>query len=477
MEQIKKRASLTDGPVFTRMLLFVIPIMLTGFLQVAYNISDNIIAGRYSGDPTALAAIGSTGALTGLVTSFIIGISSGSGVVIAHFFGAREEGEVSKTLHTSMAFSVIGGIGFMIVGLVISEPALILMKTKPDVIDNAVLYMRTICFGIPGMSIMNFGAAAVRSVGNSRLPLYVFSISGLINVGLNVFFVLVCGMSVFGVALATIISQYLAAAAIVAYLLTRHGKCYKLDIKKIKIEKRLLMRILRLGLPAGIQSSLFSISNVFVMTAFNNFETTTITARTISANIESLLYTVLNSYMQASMIFIGQNYGAKKNRRLNKVFISSVSQVLIFGVIFSVLVMLLKTPLSWLFIDPLEENKALIFETIGKIFGIMMPFYWVCGLMDNLAGILRGFGYPIMSMTSSLIGLAVRVGWIFFVFPLERFKTIEGVSICYPISWCITAVLSFAFCAYVWHKLGIWKNAKLEKEKENNLKEKEICVL
>lgn len=476
MEKIKRKASLTDGPIFTRMLLFVMPIMLSGFLQVAYNIADNIIAGRFSGDPTALAAIGSTAALTSLVTSFIIGISSGSGVVIAHFFGAREEGEVSKTLHTAMAFSVIGGIAFMILGLLISKPALLLMKTKDDVIDNAVLYMRTICIGIPGLSILNFGSAAVRSVGNSRVPLYVLSASGIINVVLNLVFVIGFGMSVFGVALATIISQYLAAMAIVVYLMTRHGTCYKLEMKKLKIEKRLLIRVLRLGLPAGIQSSLFGLSNVFVMSAFNNFETTTITARTIATNIESLLYTVLNSYMQAAMIFVGQNYGAKKNRRLNRVFIYSVVQVLVSGVIFSVIVHFLRNPLAILFMDPGEQNKALIFDIVKQIFSVMLPFYWVCGLMDTLAGILRGFGYPIMSMTSSLIGLVIRVIWILLVFPLERFKTVKGIIVAYPISWIITAVLSLLFCAYVWHRLGIWKEAKLEKENENKAKEKELCA-
>lgn len=476
MLKAKNKGNLTEGPLFTRMFLFVIPIVLTGVLQVAYNIADNIVVGRFSGDPTALAAVGSTSSLTALITGFLLGIASGSGVVIAHFFGAKEYSEVSKTVHTAMLFSLIGGIFFMLLGLVISEPALVLMKTKPEILDKSVLYIRIICIGIPAASVYNFGAATLRSVGNSKMPLLILSVSGIINVALNFVFVIVFNMSVAGVAIATISSQYASAAWVVLFLMKRKESCYQLSLKKLKLEKRLLIRILRLGLPAGIQSSLFSISNVLIMSAFNTFPTTTVSGRTIAINIENLLYTSLNAYMQAAMTFIGQNYGAKKNRRLNKVFIYSVVQVLIFAVLVCFTISMFKTPLSILFMDPEDPNKELVLEVVERIFNLLLPTYFLCGLMDTLAGILRGFGYSIMSMISSLIGLGIRVLWTLFVFPLEKFNTIEGITISYPISWAITAMLSLLFCGYVWHKLGIWKGARLEKENESKNINKEITA-
>ena len=466
MIKTKGKASLTEGPIFSRMLLFALPIILTGVLQVMYNMADNIIVGRFSGDPNALGAVGSASAVTILYINIALGIATGAGVVISQFFGAREEENVSRTVHTAMTFSVIGGVALMIVGIVFARPLLTLMGTQEVFYDKAVLYMIIICCGIPASAIYNFGAAVLRSIGDSKTSLYILSASGLINVLLNLFFVLVCHMTVDGVAYATILSQYVSAIAVVAVLMRRRGECYQLKLKNLRIEGDLLAKIMRIGLPMAFQSSLFAISNIIVASAVNTFPPHVVSAKTIAFNIEGITYTIMYSFATATMTFIGQNYGARKFARLNKIFLYAVIQVAVVGILVAQTEILFGEQISSLYISADDPSRDLIVDAVLEIFGIMLATYFLCGIMDTISGVLKGFGFSISSTVASLIGLACRVLWILFVTPTEKFHTIFGLFVSYTISWLITISLLLVFCAKVWKKLDIMRLAKAEKEEE-----------
>ncbi|MBQ7407175.1 MAG: MATE family efflux transporter [Clostridia bacterium] len=466
MVKSRSKQSLTEGPIFSRLLLFVVPVILTGVLQVMYNMMDNIVVGRYSGDPNALGAVGSASSLTALIVNIMLNLSSGAGVVIAQFYGAKDENKVSRTVHTAMTFSVIGGIVCMILGLVFARPLLTLMGTQEVFYDKSVLYMTIICFGIPASAVYNFGAATLRSIGDSKTSLYILSVSGIVNVLLNFFFVLVCNMTVDGVALATIISQYLSAIAIVRCLMKRSGESYQLHLRSLRIEAPLLGRIMRIGIPMALQSSLFSVSNIIVTSAVNTFPPHVVSAKTIAYNIEGITYTVMNAFSNAAMTFIGQNYGARKFRRLNKVALYTVIQVAAAGILVGQVEILFARQLSSLYIGADDPARELIIDAVREIFRIQLATYFVGGVMETISGILKGIGYSFSSMVASLIGLASRVLWILFVTPTEKFHTIFGLFVSYPISWAFTILLLLICCVYAWKKIGIMRLAREEKQEE-----------
>ena len=463
MVKARGKQNLTEGPIFSRLLLFAIPIILTGVLQVMYNMADNIVVGRFSGDPNALGAVGSTTALTTLIINIMLNLSAGAGVVIAQFYGARNSERVSRTVHTAMTFSVIGGIACMIVGLAFARPLLTLMGTQDVFYDKAVLYMTIVCFGIPASSVYNFGAAVLRSIGDSKTSLYVLAASGLVNVLLNLFFVLVCHMTVDGVALATIISQYMSAIAVVGVLMKRRGESYQLHLRSLCIEAPLLKRIMRIGIPMALQSSLFSISNIVVTGVVNTFPPHVVSAKTIAFNIEGITYTVMNAFANAAMTFVGQNYGARKFRRLNKGSLYAVIQVAVAGILVAQAEILFARPISTLYIGANDPARELIIEAVLEIFNIMLATYFLCGIMDTISGVLKGLGFSVSSMVASLIGLGLRVLWLLFVTPTEKFHTIFGLFVSYTISWVVTILLLLICFVYAWKKLGIMRLAREEK--------------
>ena len=450
MTQAKAKRNLTEGPLFIPMIQFVIPIILTGMLQMCYNMADNIVVGQFSGDELALAAVGSTSSLSNLILNLLMGIAGGAGVVIAQSYGAKDFEKMSKAAHTSVVFSVIGGITFCILGLVIAEPALLLMKTKPELMSRALLYMQITCMGIPASAIYNFGAATLRSVGDSKTPLYILSLSGLGNVLLNLFFVIVCKMSVDGVALATITAQYISAITVTVILFKRKNVPYAIDPKKLKIDLPILKQILRMGLPAGIQGTLFSISNIILTAGLNNLPTTDISGKTIAINIESIVHTSMNSYLHAAMTFTGQNYGAKKPDRIKKSIIYAVIQVTVIGFFGGQLVNLFAEPLASLYIKADDPNRAAVLAAAVQLMNFMLACYFLCGLMDTISGALRGLGYSMIPMFASIGAICVlRTIWVFSVFPpedmqwipripwFEQFRSLIGIYTIYPISWSI----------------------------------------
>lgn len=466
MLKTKGKSSLTEGPIFARMLAFAIPMILTGVLQVMYNMADNIVVGQFSGDPNALGAVGSTSSLTALITNIMISISSGAGVVIAQFYGAKDYDKVSRTVHTAMTFSVVGGIILMIIGIAFARPLLTLMGTQEAFYDKAVLYVIIICCGIPASSIYNFGAATLRSIGDSKSSLYILAASGLVNVLLNLFFVLVCHMTVDGVAYATIISQYISAIAVVLILIARRGESYQLNFRKLRMEMQLISRILRIGIPMALQSSLFSISNIIITGSVNTFPKHVVSAKTIAFNIEGITYTVMNAFANTAITFVGQNYGAQKYRRINKIFFYAVMQVIIVGILVSQVEILFAREISSLYINEADPDKEIIIQAVLEIFNIMLATYFLCGTMEVISGVLKALGFSITSVVASLVGLVLRVGWIVLVTRIERFHTIFGLFVSYTISWIFTILLLLGCCVYAWKKLNIMKYASEEKMKE-----------
>ncbi|MBQ9070366.1 MAG: MATE family efflux transporter [Clostridia bacterium] len=456
VERIKPKRNFTEGPLFFRIILFALPIIAMGMLQIFYNMADSIVVGRYSGDDVALAAVGSTGALTNLIVNFLLGIAAGTNVVLSQCYGAKDNERVESTVHTSMAFSVIGGLLFMAIGLIVARPALILMDTKPEVLDKAVLYITIICLGIPASSVYNFGASILRSIGDSKTPLFALASTGLVNVLLNLVFVIKFNMSVEGVAIATIVSQYLSAAWVVIVLLCKRGENYRLYLRKLRIDTKVLSRILRYGVPTGIQSSFFSISNVILSSAVNTFPTTTVSAKTIATNIDGISYTAMNSFSKASMTFVGQNYGAKKYDRVKKSVWYCLIQVVVLGVIITQTELLFGRELANLFVDSSMADAEVVVNEALEIMKVVLTTYFLCGIMEVLSSAVRGMGYSISSMIISLIGACFfRIFWVEVLFyNIESMQNIRGLFMVYPVSWIFTIAMQLVLLSFAFRSMG-----------------------
>lgn len=450
MQAVKKK-DFTEGPIFGRIFLFTIPIMLSGILQLLYNAADHIVVGRFSDNPNALAAVGSTSSLNNLIVNLLIGLSIGTSVLVAQHIGAKKYDEVSKAVHTSVALAAVGGVLFMGVGLIISKPMLVLMGTNSEILADSLLYFRIICLGIPGISVYNFGAAILRAGGNSKTPLIILSVSGIVNVILNLIFVIFCHMDVEGVAIATIASQYVSAIAVIA-VLCRTRECYAFSFKRLGFDGSSLKKILFLGIPSGLQSSLFSISNIIIQSAVNTFPLETISGNTIGTTIEGFAYTTMNSFSQTTITFIGQNYGAGKPDRMKKTLIYALIQVTVFGFAFSLAELALAPTLAAFFINPSQGNPDLVIEAAVLRCSIILVFYFLCGMMDTLAGFIRGIGKAFVSMICSLTGACLlRILWIKLVFPFN--PTPVMLYICYPITWSVTCIALAVFCIVFLKKL------------------------
>ncbi|MBQ8529104.1 MAG: MATE family efflux transporter [Clostridia bacterium] len=456
MKNAKLKGSITEGPIFSKLFFFTVPIILSGLLQVAYNMADNIVVGRFSGDELALAAVGSTASLTTLIVNFLMGFATGSGVVIAQAFGAGDKGRTSRSIYTAIGLSFVGGVIFAVAALALSSPLLTLMKTKSDVFDKALLYFRIICVGIPASTVYNFGSASLRALGNSKTPLYILSLSGLLNVILNLFFVIVCGMSVDGVATATVVSQYLSAVAVLLILFKSSVGEINLDYRKIKIEAGIFASITKIGLPAGIQSALFSIANIFLTSATNTLSTLEVSAKTIAFNIDGLVYTAMDGYLHSSMTFVGQNYGARKIERIKKSILYAIIQVATVGIVLGQLITLFCPEIVSLYINPSDPNFEAVSSYAVELSRFILSVYFMCGIMNTLSGSLRGLGRSVIPMVIGIFSSCViRLIWIYgFFFPFEKFHSLVGLFYCYPISWI------FAILALVISLLAVWKPVK-----------------
>lgn len=422
--------NMTTGPLFKKVILFGIPLMLSGILQLLFNAADMIVAGQFIGS-SALAAIGSTSSLINLLINIFMGLSVGSSVVVGHFYGANSKKDVEETVHTAIYISLISGIFLAFIGYFLTKPLLVLMGTPSDVLNQAVIYMQVYFLGMPVMLLYNFGSAILRAVGDTRRPLYYLLLAGILNVILNIGFIVIFHMGVVGVALATILSQCVSAYLIMRCLMKQEGSV-KFSFQKLKISPDKLKSIIRVGLPAGIQGAIFSVSNVLIQSSINQFGSIAMAGSTATANLEGFVYTAMNSFYQTCLSFTSQNHGAKEYGRIKKILLYCLVLVIIVGGLLSFLVKLNGASLLRLYnTDPEVIEFGLL------RLNIIFSTYFLCGMMDVMVGSLRGMGFSIVPMIVSLLGACgFRILWIIFIFPF--FHTLPGLFVVYPLSWAIT---------------------------------------
>lgn len=440
----------SSGPLFKKMLIFSLPIIAVSMLQLLFNAADMITVGRFSGKE-ALAAVGATGALISLIVNTFMGLTVGTVVIVAQHYGAGKIDDLSDSVHTSMAISIISGFVVMILGLVFCKPMLTLMGTPDDILELSVLYMRIYFLGVPAMMVYNFGAAILRAVGDSRRPMYYLVISGVVNVFLNLFFVIELHMSVDGVAWATVISQYICMVLVVICLMRSDGGIRFMP-KQMRIDGNKLKEIVRIGLPAGLQSLLFSVSNVMIQSAVNSFGSVMVAASSAASNVEGFVATPMGAYYNAAITFTGQNMGAKKYDRIDK--IAKICTALIFATwfIISGAIMIFGKPLLGLYSSEPEVIK------LGMLrMEIMMVTYFTCGIMNVFPGLSRGMGYSMLPMICTLVGACLmRIVWLQTVF--AWYPTVVVLFTCYPVTWSLAGLGQVGIFLYA--RRRIRKNAE-----------------
>lgn len=444
---------LTSGPLTIKIIKFIIPLMLTGILQLLYNAADSIVVGHYDGS-SALAAVSSVGALINLLVNAFMGLSVGAAVVVAQDYGAKDYEGVSKTVHTSYLISIIGGIVVGAIGLIFSRQFLIWMGSPEDVLPLSTEYLMIYFAGTPANMAYNFGASILRSVGDTKRPLYFLTISGLVNVVLNLVLVIVFHMGVAGVAYATIISQILSAVMVIVYMM-KSKDCVRFVPKNMRIYGDKLKKMLYIGLPAGFQGTVFSLSNVVIQSAVNSFGSLVMAGNGAASSLEGFTYTAMNSVYQASLTFVGQNVGAKKYDRINKVQGVCLVLVTIIGLVFGVTTYCLGEPLLSIYLP--NDPEAIPYGIIRMSY-IALP-YFLCGMMEVMVGGQRGMGMSFIPMINALLGSCVlRIVWISTVFAAD--PTLFTLYISYPISWAVTTLAHTVFYFIKLHSLK--KKARLE---------------
>ena len=433
----KYEIDMTQGALLPKVLMFSLPLIASGVLQLLFNAADMVVVGQWAGKE-CLAAVGSTGSLINLMVNVFIGLSVGGSVAVARSFGANDPAAVHRSVHTAMSLAIIAGLAVGVLGFVFCRPLLKLMDNP--VLDLATTYMKIYFLGMPFNMVYNFGASILRAVGDTKRPLIYLTIAGVVNVLLNLILVIVFHMNVAGGAIATVASQAVSAVLVVLCLMRSHGVVH-LELKELRIYKRQLIDIAKVGLPAGLQGSLFSISNVLIQSSVNGFGEVVVAANSAGGNLEGFVYTAMNAIHQAALTFASQNLGAGKIKRVRRSVLVCLLTVLAIGFIFGNLMLLCGKPLLSLYLDDPSAIDPLTGITVLE-YGIkrlswMLPLYCLCGLMDVMVGTLRGVGYSIMPMIVSLTGACLfRVVWIMTVFAAN--PTLDILYMSYPISWGLT---------------------------------------
>lgn len=443
----KKNQSMLQGPLLGSIISYTVPIILTSILQLLFNAADLVVVGRFCGS-ISVAAVGATGSITSLIVNLFIGLSVGAGVTVAHGIGSREDEVVHRTVHTAIPVALISGVVLTVVGITCSERMLIMMGTPENVLKLSALYMKIYFGGITFTMVYNFAASILRAVGDTKSPLLFLTIAGVVNVVLNLIFVTQLHMNVAGVALATTISQGVSAVAMVIVLMKRTDAA-KLCVKKMRIYRIQLMKMLRIGLPAGIQSSLFSISNVMIQSSVNSFGDVLMSGNAASQNIEGFLYVALNAFHQTAVNFIGQNVGAKQYGRVKKIFWICLSCVTVMGIGMGTLICAFGENLLSIYITDSAEAVAWGLVRMKAI----CRFYFVCGLMDVSIGALRGMGTSVAPMIISILGVCgVRIGWVMTIFQIPQFHTPQSLYFSYVISWTLTFLIQLFVFLKIYRK-------------------------
>ena len=447
--------NMCEGPLVGKMLIFTIPLMFSGILQLLFNAADTIVVGRYAGSQ-ALAAVGSTTALINLLVNMFMGLSVGANILVSRYYGARKETDIQETVHTSITVAAAAGVVLAILGNMFAKPLLILMGSPEDVLDLAAIYVKIYFMGMPVILIYNYGAAILRAIGDTKRPLYYLTIAGVVNVVLNLIFVIGFNMSVAGVALATIIAQCVSVALLLNCMCKMEGSC-RLEFKKLGIHKEKVKMLLRYGLPAGLQGSVFSFSNVLIQSSINSFGSVAMAGSSAAANIEGFIYTAMNSFQQTALCFTSQNLGGGKYERIKKVLRNSVIMVAIVGILMGGGCYLFGEELLHVY----SSDPEVIAYGLTRFRWIGIP-YFLCGIMDALVGMLRGLGYAVVPMFVSIIGACgFRILWIVTVF--ARFHSLDVLFASYSISWILTGGTHLICFVIVWKKLKSKLMNKIDK--------------
>ena len=435
----KYEMDMCNGNLFLKIIKFCIPLILMGILQLLYNAADLIVVSNFSDDQNALGAVGSTSSLINLTVNLFMGLSVGTNVLCASLYGAKNYDRIGKVVHTSIFVSFIIGIFLMIFGVVFAGDLLHMMNND---LELSRIYLQIYFIGMPFNLVYNFAAAILRAIGDTKRPLYFLLISGAINVVLNLFFVIVLDMSVAGVALATVISQVISFILIMITLI-KTKECYRFKFKELRISKKELIELIKIGLPAGIQSSLFSISNTLIQSSVNMFGESAMNGNSAAQSIEGFVYVAMNSVYHAAIAFASQNAGAKNSKNIKKVTLYSLIHVVIIAASLGVLIFSFGKPLIKIYTDiPEEIDVAYI-----RLHFLCLP-YFLCGIMDVMVGILRGLGKSTMPMIVSIVGVCgIRIAWIYAIFyQLTDFTQTSDLAylyVSYPISWIITFTVHF----------------------------------
>ena len=431
--------SITSGVIWKQLLIFFFPILIGTFFQQLYNTVDTIVVGQYVGT-NALAAVGTTGTLINLLVGFFVGVSSGATVIISQFFGAGDGKNVSKAVHTSMALALVGGLFIMVFGLLTSRPSLELLGVPEEIMDDALTYLNVYYAGIIASMIYNVGTGVLRAIGDSRMPLYVLIVCCLVNIVLDLLFVLAFHWNVFGVAFATVLSQVVSAVLIMLRLmLTRES--YRVELKKIRFDRSILKNVIRIGLPAGLQSVLYSISNLVVQASINSFGTDAIASWAAIGKIDGFIWMVMSAFGIAITTFVGQNFGAQKYDRVKRSIKVCLGMALGTTIALSVLLLVFMEPLLRFF----TGDEAVI-EIGQRFFWVLAPSYFTYVFIEILSGAIRGAGEAFQPMVITCFGVCgLRILWLTVV--VSIWHSMEMVAMNYPVTWVIAAIV---FVIYYW---------------------------
>ena len=437
----KNQQTMLQGPLLGSIIGYTVPIILTSILQLLFNAADLVVVGRFCGS-ISVAAVGATGSITALIVNLFIGLSVGAGVTVAHGVGSREDEVVHRTVHTALPMALVSGVVLTVLGILLSEKLLIMMGTPDTVLPLSAVYMKIYFAGVTFTMVYNFAASILRAVGDTKSPLLFLTIAGVINVVLNLCFVTVLHMNVAGVALATAISQAFSAVAMVIVLMKRTDAA-KLYLGKMRFYGEQLRKMIRIGLPAGIQSSLFSISNVLIQSSVNSFGDILMSGNAASQNIEGFLYVTMNAFHQTAVNFIGQNVGAKQYDRVKKIVWICLGCVLVVGFGMGTLICGFGEQLLSIYIT--DSAEAIAWGLVRMT--IICRFYFLCGLMDVSTGALRGLGASVSPMIISVLGVCgIRIGWVMTIFQIPQFHTPESLYTSYIFSWTLTFLIQmYAF--------------------------------
>ena len=432
---MRRSVDMISQPLLPAILRYSIPIMLTGTLQLLFNAADLVIVGQFCGS-ISVGAVGATSAVTNLLVNFFMGLSIGAGVDAAQSLGARDEKRVQEILHTAIPVALIGGLLLGIIGCLAAGPMLRMMETPDSILPLAIVYMRIIFLGVPFSLLYNFGASILRAAGDTKGPLLYLTFSGVLNVLFNLIFVTVFAMNVAGVALATVIAQAISAVLVLLEMRKRQDACH-LDWKQLRIRKKIFLRMVRIGLPAGIQSSLFSLANIVIQSSINSFGDVFVSANSAVANIEGFIYTISTSFQQTTVNFVGQNVGAHRYDRVRKTLWLCMGCGVITTLAFSLLAYAGGPTLLSVYLSDSPEAVA---DAMVRMLHVCVWYFLFCPL-DMFTGALRGMGESLVPMIMAVVGICgFRILWAGTIFQLPAFHTPEVLYLVYPISWTLTGI-------------------------------------